>query len=202
MEAELAAGLDLAQAGGQQGGVAAVHLGAQVLEDADRPFHVGADEVLGRAGPRGQLDLLAVEQGEMDRRVEGGGGDEERQGGGLARSGLAPEQQVALGQADAHRVAVLVDAEGDGLPQDPGRDRPRRSGHREGVAPDDGEVGDEALSGSRSTRTSRAPMVAARVGAGRFDLLAREPGRHAQPDPLARPGWSRSLRPSGSGRGG
>ena len=57
-------GCDLAQAGGQQGGVAPVHLSAQVLEDPDRPFHVRTDEVLGRTGPRSELDLLAVEEGE------------------------------------------------------------------------------------------------------------------------------------------
>ena len=125
--------LDLAQARGQQGGVAAVHLGAEVLEDVDGALHVGSDEVLGRAGPRGELDLLAVEEGEVDRRIEGGRGDEQGQRGGLARSRLAAEEQVPLGQADAHRVAVLVDAEGDAAPTaTSGRARPRRSRARPG----------------------------------------------------------------------
>ena len=52
-------------------GVAAVHLGAEVLEDLDGALHVGPDEVLGRAGPGGELDLLAVEEGQVDVRGRG-----------------------------------------------------------------------------------------------------------------------------------
>ena len=56
--------LDLAQARRQRGPVAAVHLGAEVLQDLDGAGHVGPDEVLGRSRPRRELDLLAVEEGQ------------------------------------------------------------------------------------------------------------------------------------------
>ena len=92
VEPELAVGLDLAQARRQQDRVATIHLGAEILQDVDGTGHVGPDEVLGRSGPRGQLDLLAVEQGQGHAGVERGGGDEERQGDRLAGSGLAAEQ--------------------------------------------------------------------------------------------------------------
>ena len=71
VEAEVAPALDLAQARGQQDAVAAVHLGAQVLQDVDGAGHVGPDEVLGRARPRGELHLLAVEEGQGARRGRG-----------------------------------------------------------------------------------------------------------------------------------
>ena len=51
--------------------VAPVHLGAEVLEHLDGAVHVGPDEVLGRLAPRGQLDLLAVHEGQADRRGPG-----------------------------------------------------------------------------------------------------------------------------------
>ena len=161
VEPELAAGFDLAQTRGQQGAIAAVHLGPEIFEDANGRFHVGPDEVLGHLGPRGQFDLFAVEQGQPHRRVESSRRNEQGQRGGLARSGFAPQQEVALGQTDPHRVPLLVNPEGDGLPQ-----VPVGTGHG-GAATDRAsrqmieKWAIEALRGSRRTRTSRAPMVAA-----------------------------------------
>ena len=63
---------------------------------------------MGAALPDGQLDQLGVEQSEDDGGVEGGGGDEHLDDGGLASARLAAGQQVALGQGDDDLVAVLV----------------------------------------------------------------------------------------------
>ena len=97
----------------------------------------------------------------MHRGVEGGRGDEERQGHGLARAGLAAEQQVALGQADRDRVAVLVDAERERLPQ-----RPRGPGHGgagtdERVAQEDRDVGQRGVG-----RLAHDPHLAGPDGGG------------------------------------
>ena len=158
VEAEVAVPLDLAQARGEQHRVAPVHLGAEVLEHLDGAAHVGADEVLGRARPRGELDLLAVHEGEVHRGVERGGGDEEREGGRLAGPGLTAEEQVALGQPDRDRVPVLVDPEGRAAPTaTPAAPGHGGSGDRERVAPDDREVGQRGVGRRRGRPGPRGP---------------------------------------------
>ena len=203
VEPEVAVPLDLAQARGEQDRVAAVHLGAEVLRDLDGAGHVGPDEVLGRARPRGELHLLAVEEGQADRGVEGGRGDEERQGHRLAGPGLAAEQQVALGQADRDRVAVLVDAEGERVPQ-----RALAAPGHGGAGTDSGSRqrierwASEALAGSRTTRTSRAPMVAASVSAASSICSAVKPGGRRRSQALAGRDRLGALDPRDQARGG
>jgi hypothetical protein len=73
--------------------------------------------VLGAAGPRRQLDVLAVEQVQPHLRIQGGGGRPERLGDALAGAGLAAVEDVALDQRERDQLAVLVQADRDRLPQ-------------------------------------------------------------------------------------
>jgi hypothetical protein len=73
--------------------------------------------VLGAAGPRRQLDVLAVEQVQLHVRVQGGGRGPERLGDALAGTGLASVEDVALDQREGDQLAVLVQADRDRLPQ-------------------------------------------------------------------------------------
>ena len=139
----------------------------------------------------------------MHGGVEGGRGDEERERHRLARPGLAAEQQVALGQPDRDRVAVLVDPEGERLPQ-----RARRApghggaGDRQRVAQEDRDVGQRGVGG-----VAHDPDVARTHGGGQrlarlVEQLGGEPGRQAKAQPLPGRDQPRCLRSAGSGRGG
>ena len=173
--------LDLAQARGEEHRVAPVHLGAQVLEHLDGVGHVGSDEVLGRAGPRGELDLLAVHEGEADLGVQGGGGDEEGQRDRLARPGLAAEQHVALGRPMETPLPSSSMPRASGSHSDPGAPGHGGAGTDSGSGEMIERWASEALAGSRSTRTSRAPMVAASGSAASSICSALKPGGRRRP---------------------
>ena len=167
------------------------------------PAMSGPTKSLGRARPRGELHLLAVEQGQGHAGVERSGGDEEGQRHRLAGPGLAAEQQVALGQPDRDAVPVLVDPERERLPQRARRDGPRRgrattSGSRRRIE----TWASEALAGSRTTRTSRAPDGGGQGLARLLDHLGGEPRRQAKAHPLSGGDQSLCPRSAGSGLGG
>jgi hypothetical protein len=158
---------DLAGAVGEQGQVAVVQLGDQLPEYVVGLLDVGADQPGGRALPDGQLDQLGVEQRELDRGVQGSHRDQELEDVGLAGPGLPTEQEVALGEGDGDLGAVLVDPDGDRLPQRQPLGLDQRPRHRGGV-------------GQRVTaQDDRAGVACTRRVAGDADLADGQEGGDA-----------------------
>ena len=109
---------DLAQPAREQLAVALLHLRAHAPAAARSPARRPGPRRRSRdRRPRRELDQLAVQQPDPRVRIERAGGDQQRQRRRLARARLAADQHVALHQLDRHRLALLIDAERDRLPQ-------------------------------------------------------------------------------------
>ena len=116
-EVDALAGLagDLAAPGGGQVVIPGVHGGLEGLERGDGVFDGRADEHVGAVPPQAQLDLLAVDQDELAVIRQRAVRDNEVQSARFARAGFAAEQHVPLGQVDVDVLAVLIDAQVDGV---------------------------------------------------------------------------------------
>jgi len=147
--------------------VALVHAVPELFQGGDALVDVGADEALRAALPHRQLHPVGVEEREVHGVVQGGSSDDLLQRHGLAAAGLAAEEQVALGKRDRRLGTVFGDADGDRLPQrhrwgiQQGPHQRRAVG--EGFSLTMVTSAYAALPRSFTTRTSRAPRVAARV---------------------------------------
>jgi hypothetical protein len=172
---------DLAGPVGQQGQIAVVQLGDELLEDLDGLLDIRADEPLGAALPDRQLDQLGIEQDQLGRGVQGSGGDEELGDGGLATAWLGAEQQVALGQQDLDLVAVLVLTHRNRRPQRAAVGVDQRPGDRGGI-------------GQRITPQHHHPGM---TGAGRIPDHPDLPDREEGGDPF---GLGLQIRHLGAGR--
>jgi hypothetical protein len=77
---------------------------------------VGPDGAGGAADPGGQLDVLAVQQGQLAAGVERGGGGQHRLADRLAPARLPADQHVALDQRHGDELAVLIQPDRDRRP--------------------------------------------------------------------------------------
>ena len=116
-------GDDLAAALGVEPVVAAIHLGLQIREDGQALVDGVADEHVGDLAPHAELDPLAVDQHQAHVGAQGGVPDDVVQQDALAAAGFPGDQEVAVGEFDVDRDAVLVQAEEDRLMD---RQRPLR----------------------------------------------------------------------------
>ena len=87
----------------------------EVLEGVDGVFDGRADEHVGAVPPGAELDLLAVDEDELAVGRQRAVGGDQVEGVGLAAAGFAAEQHVPLGQVDVDLLAVLVNAQVDGV---------------------------------------------------------------------------------------
>ena len=122
-----------------------------------------------------------------------------REGDGLAGPGLAAEEHVALGQPDRDRRSRPRRRRGRAAPTA----IPAAPGHgarapRAGPARGSRGGPSRRWSASRTTRTSRAPMVAASDSAASSSCSAVSPGGIRRSQALAGRDRPRCLRPAGS----
>ncbi|MGH9055602.1 MAG: nucleotidyltransferase family protein, partial [Acidimicrobiales bacterium] len=94
--------------------------------------------MLGTRCPGGQFHPFAVKEPQPHGAIEGGGADEQRQGGRFTGAWLAAEEHLAFGQPDGYVILnIVVDADGDRIPQAPRRGVSqcpgKRAGNREGI---------------------------------------------------------------------
>ena len=108
---------DFASTSSQEFLVALVHLGLQMGKHLVGFRHTHTHIRLGDRPPGRELHELSVEQPQPAGWVERRGGHELAKRHRLARTGLAAEKQVALGESNGHYRAVLVDADRNRIPQ-------------------------------------------------------------------------------------